>query len=82
MVTRLIQINGGRSILAMHELRRYLNSGEVQVLHVQEPYARLDTRWSGCTIYHGAQAKQQIWALTVIKDQKLNTVMNTQLSNQ
>lgn len=82
MALRLAQINAGRSIEAMNELRRFLDCTDIQVLLIQEPYARFKPIWPGCRMYYGAKPNEDIWSLIIVKDRTLSVVLNAELSNQ
>lgn len=90
MGINIAQINAGRSIMTMYELKRLMDTDQVQILHIQEPYVGKDISWSDCQIFHGAmgapltegQADQTIWTLTVVRNPGHGAVLNMHLSDR
>lgn len=60
----------------MEELRIYMDRQEVNILMIQEPYARYDISWPGCRMYYGANIHEDIWTLTVVLCPDLKVVMH------
>lgn len=82
MGLKLGQINVGRSMNAMVEIRRYLDSHTTQIICIQEPYVQPSTSWPGCRLFYGAGPDENIWSLTVVRDPTLSVVLNGELSTK
>lgn len=77
MVLSLAQINMSRCSAGMEELRHYFQNSGIDIMMIQEPYAKHGLRWPGCKIYHGASPDEDIWTLTIVRDSIEGVVLHT-----
>lgn len=81
MAVRFAQLNMARCSAGMEDVRRFLEGSDIEVLMLQEPYARNNLNWPDCHIYTGAQGLESTWSLTIVRGTKYSAVLNMELSS-
>lgn len=65
----------------MEELRVLMDTLDLNILLIQEPYVEFNISWPGCCIFHGATMDNQTWTLTVIKNSSVSLFLHSDLSS-